>query len=114
MQILYLLGVGRFYTYDYGSTATASTQSQSSVAMKSFLSNTLTGQLNNIISNAIGPSNWSFGTNLATGDVGWSDMEVEGLLSGRLLNNRLLINGNFGYRDRAAYSTGFVGDFDIQ
>lgn len=114
MQILYLLGVGRFYTYDYGSTATASTQSQSSVAMKSFLSNTLTGQLNNIISNAIGPSNWSFGTNLSTGEVGWSDMEVEGLLSGRLLNNRLLINGNFGYRDRAAYSTGFVGDFDIQ
>ena len=114
MQIIYLLSVGRFYTYDYGATATASTQSQSSVAMKSFLSNTLTGQLNNIISNAIGSSNWSFGTNLSTGEVGWSDMEVEGLLSGRLLNNRLLINGNFGYRDRAAYSTGFVGDFDIQ
>ncbi len=112
MQIIYLLGVGRFYTYDYGSTA--STQSQSSVAMKSFLSNTLTGQLNNIISNAIGSSNWSFGTNLSTGEVGWSDMEVEGLLSGRLLNNRLLVNGNFGYRDRSTYSTGFVGDFDIQ
>ena len=114
MQIIYLLSVGRFYTYDYGNTATASSQSQSSVAMKSFLSNTLTGQLNNIISNAIGSSNWSFGTNLSTGSVGWSDMEVEGLLSGRLLNNRLLINGNFGYRDRSTYSTGFVGDFDIQ
>ncbi len=114
MQIIYLLSVGRFYTYDYGNTATASTQSQSSVAMKSFLSNTLSGQLNNIISNAIGSSNWSFGTNLSTGSVGWSDMEVEGLLSGRLLNNRLLINGNFGYRDRPTYSNNFVGDFDIQ
>lgn len=114
MQILYLLGVGRFYTYDYGSLATASTQSQSSVAMKSFLSNTLSSQLNNIISNAIGSSNWTFGANLSTGSVGWSDMEVEGLLSGKLFNNRLLINGNFGYRDRPAYSTNFVGDFDIR
>ena len=114
MQILYLLGVGRFYTYDYGSLATSSTQSQSSVAMKSFLSNTLSSQLNNLISNAIGSSNWTFGANLSTGSVGWSDMEVEGLLSGKLFNNRLLINGNFGYRDRPAYSTNFVGDFDIR
>ncbi len=119
MQILYLLGVGRFYTYDYGNLAQSSEQSQSSVAMKSFLSNTLSSQLNNIISNAIGNNNWTFGTNLSTGNVGWSDMEVEGLLSGRLLNNRLLINGNFGYRDRTASlgntsnTTNFVGDFDI-
>ena len=81
--------------------------------MKSFLSNTLSGQLNNIISNAVGSSKWSFGTNLSTGQIGWSDMEVAGILSGRLLNNRLLINGNFGYRDRAASTTNFVGDFDI-
>lgn len=113
MQILYLLSVGRFYTYDYGNLEQSSTQSQSSVAMKSFLSNTISSQLNNIISNAIGSSNWSFGTNLSTGHVGWSDMEVEGLLSGRLLNNRLLINGNFGYRDRPEMSTNFVGDFDV-
>lgn len=116
MQILYLLGVGRFYTYNYSSTETAANQAQSSVAMKSFLSNTLSSQLNNIISNAMGVSNWTFGANLSTGAVGWSDMEVEGILSGRLLNNRLLINGNFGYRDRPAYSstTNFVGDFDVR
>ena len=41
MQVLYLLGVGRFYTYDYASTEAAAKESQSSVAMKSFLSNTL-------------------------------------------------------------------------
>lgn len=115
MQILYLLGVGRFYTYNYATTETAATQSQSSVAMKSFLANTISGQLNDIISNAIGSSNWTFGANLSTGSTGWSDMEVEGLLSGRLLNNRLLINGNFGYRDRPIYtSTNFVGDFDLR
>ena len=114
MQVLYLLGVGRFYTYDFGSTEAAANQSQSSVAMKSFLSNTLSSQLNNIISNAMGTTNWTFGANLSTGSVGWSDMEVEGLLSGRLLNNRLIFNGNFGYHDRSAYSgTNFVGDFDL-
>ena len=116
MQILYLLGVGRFYTYNYAATEAAANQSQSAVAMKSFLSNTLSSQLNNIIANAVGSSNWTFGANLTTGTVGWSDMEVEGILSGRLLNNRLLINGNFGYRDRPTYSntTNFVGDFDVQ
>ena len=107
-----VLGVGRFYTYDYGSMEHAN-QSQSSIAMKSFLSNTLSNQLNEIITNAIGSSNWSFGTNLSTGQVGWSDMEVEGLIRGRLLNNRLLINGNFGYHDRPTMSTNFVGDFDV-
>lgn len=114
MQIIYLLGVGRFYTYDYGNTETATRQSQSSVAMKSFLSNTLSSQLNSILSNAIGSSNWTFGTNLSTGSVGWSDMEVDGLLSGRLLNNRLIFNGNFGYRERTTSSTNFVGDFDLR
>lgn len=114
MQIIYLLGIGRFYTYDYASTASASQQSQGASATNSFLSNTLSSQLNNLIGNAIGSSKWTFGTNLSTGNMGWSDMEIDGLLSGRLLNNRLLINGNFGYRDRPTYSNNFVGDFDIR
>ena len=114
MQIIYLLGIGRFYTYDYASTASASQQSQGTSAANSFLSNTLSSQLNNLIGNAIGSSNWTFGTNFSTGNMGWSDMEIDGLLNGRLLNNRLLINGNFGYRDRPSYSNNFVGDFDIR
>lgn len=115
MQVLYLLGVGRFYTYNYNETASATTQSQTNVAMKSFLSTTLSSQFNNLLSNAIGNRNWTFGANLATGTVGWSDMEIEGLLSGKLFNNRLLINGNFGYRDRPTMAqTNFVGDFDVQ
>ncbi len=112
MQVIYLLGIGRFYTYDYNNAD----QSQSSVAMKSLLSSTLSGQLNQMFSNILGNnSNWNIGTNLSTGEVGWSDMDVEGLLSGRLLNNRLLINGNFGYRDNNTTSTSnFIGDFDLQ
>lgn len=111
MQVIYLLGIGRFYTYDYQNTE----QSQSSVAMKSLLSSTLSGQLNQMLSSIIGNnSNWNIGTNLSTGEQGWSDMDVEGLLSGRLLNNRLLINGNFGYRDNTTTTSNFIGDFDIQ
>ena len=41
-------------------------------------------------------------------------MEVEGILSGQLLNNRLLINGNFGYRDNPMANTNFVGDFEAE
>jgi hypothetical protein len=36
------------------------------------------------------------------------------MLSGQLLNNRLLINGNFGYRDNPLANTNFVGDFDAE
>ena len=111
MQVVYLLGIGRFYTYDYNNTE----QSQSAVAMKSLLSSTLSGQINQMFSTIIGDnSNWNFGTNFSTGEIGWSDMDVEGMLSGRLLNNRLLINGNFGYRDNPTTTNNFIGDFDLQ
>lgn len=31
-----------------------------------------------------------------------------------LLNNRLLINGQFGYRDNANATQSFIGDFDVR
>lgn len=112
MQVLYLLGVGRFYAYNYTNNDLG--QSQSMLMMNSLLSSTLSSQINNIISDAIGSNNWTFGTNISTGQLGWNDMEVEGLVSSRLLNNRLILNGNFGYSDRVAATTNFVGDFDMQ
>ena len=115
-QILYLLGVGRFYTFDFAQVQREGQTSQTASAMNSLLSNTLSSQLNDIIQNAVASSNWTIGTNLSTGNYGWRDMEVEGILSGRLLNNRLLFNGNLGYRERMTQTTGtnFVGDFDLQ
>jgi Family of unknown function (DUF490). len=114
MQIIYLLGVGRFYAPNHSQIATNSNETQTGAAMKSFLSSTLSNQLNSIISNAMNSPNWTFGANLSTGSLGTNTMEIEGLLSGRLLNNRLLINGNFGYRDNTYNTTNFVGDFDAQ
>ncbi len=107
MQMLYLLGIGKFYTESNVGT-------QQSDMMSSVLSSTLSGQLNNILSHVVDNNNWNIGTNLSTGEKGWTDMEVEGILSGQLLNNRLLVNGNFGYRDNPMANTNFVGDFEAE
>ncbi len=104
-QIIYLLAIGKFYTLDYNN----STQSNPT---SSLAFSTLSGQLNNMLSQVINSRNWNVGTNLSTGENGWSDVEAEAVLSGRLLNNRLIINGNFGYRDNVMQSTNFVGDFE--
>jgi hypothetical protein len=112
-QIIYLLGLGRFYTNEY---ARMNNDNKSSQAVNSLLSSTLSGQINNMLSNVIGTdSKWNFGTGLTTGENGWEDLDVEGILSGRLLDDRLLINGNFGYRDNSITQTSnFIGDFDVR
>jgi hypothetical protein len=116
-QVIFLLGIGRFYKQRANnSTADGTTQqSQTTLAMQSLLSGTLSSQLNNMLSNIINNNKWNFGANISTGNEGWNNAEYEGLLSGRLLNNRLLINGQFGYRSSInTNTTNFVGDFDIQ
>ena len=44
----------------------------------------------------------------------WPGLEVAGIISGRALNNRLLINGNIGYRESEMHNSNFVGDVDVQ
>lgn len=106
-QIIYLLGIGKFYAYDYGENSNRSSSATSSLAFS-----TLSGQLNNMLSQVMENKNWNIGANFSTGQEGWSDVEAEAILSGRLLNNRLLINGNFGYRENVMANTNFVGDFE--
>ena len=115
-QVLYLLAVGRFYSQNNNSNSSLTTQQQSrtSLAMQSILSGTISQQLNTILNTVTKNDNWNFGANISTGDEGWNNAEYEGLLSGRMLNNRLLFNGQFGYRDNANATTSFIGDFDLQ
>jgi hypothetical protein len=115
-QVIYLLAVGRFYPQGANNANESETQrNNTSLAMQSLLSGTLSGQLNTMLSQVIKSNNWNFGANISTGDEGWNNAEYEGLISGRLLNNRLLINGQFGYRDNATKaSPSFIGDFDIR
>ena len=115
MQAMYLLSVGRFYTYNNDMANSEQTSTQTSMAMNSFLSSTLSSNINNLLQNFGGNNrNWSFGTNLATGSDGWNDMDVEGMFTGRLFKGRLLIDGNLGYRDRSAYNSNFIGDFSAR
>ena len=111
-QVIYLLSIGRFYTQNANNAD--ENQSQTSLAMQSLLSGTISQQINNVLGTLVHSSNWNFGANISTGDEGWNNAEYEGLLSGRLLNNRLLINGQFGYRDNANATTSFIGDFDVR
>ena len=115
-QVLYLLGIGRFYAQTKNNQASedAAQQSQTSLAMQSLLSGTISQQINTVLSSLVNNNNWNFGANISTGDEGFNNAEYEGLLSGRLLNNRLLFNGQFGYRDNANATQSFIGDFDLR
>lgn len=104
-QIIYLLALNRFYTPDYMSATKGNDlMSVASGTLSSQLSNIL-GQLSDKIS--VAPS-------LRTDNGDFSDVEVDVALSSTLLNNRLLLNGNFGYRDKALNSNQFIGDFDVE
>lgn len=105
-QIIYLLGIGKFYAYNYAENSNRSN------ATSSLAFSTLSSQLNNMISQVMENKNWNIGANLSSGQDGWNGVEAEAILSGRLLNNRLLINGNFGYRENVMTNTNFIGDFE--
>ena len=112
MQFIYLLGIGKFYTYDYNNPL--ATNTQNTTAVESLISNTLSGQLNNMLGQIIDNDNWNISSNISTSERGWNSMEVEGMLEGRLLNDRLLINGNLGYRENPVANSNFIGDFELQ
>jgi hypothetical protein len=114
-QVIYLLAIGRFYTQGVNSMVNNQQNDQTSLAMQSLLSGTLSAQLNNVLNQFLKNDNWNFGANITTGNEGWHNAEYEGIVNARMLNNRLLFNGQFGYRDNAKQATpSFIGDFDVQ
>lgn len=119
-QVIYLLALGRFYTsgVNNSSSVTGSSNSeysQTTRTMQSIFSGALSSQINNVLSSVVNDNNWNFGANIITGTEGWKNAEYEGLVTGRMLNNRLLINGQFGYKDsQVKDNQTFIGDFDIK
>lgn len=112
MQFVYLLGIGKFYTFDTNSGAQTN-DVHTSTAVESLISNTLSSQLSNMLGKIINNGNWDISGNFSTSERGWNSMEVEGMLRGRLLNNRLQINGNLGYRENPIANKNVVGDFEV-
>ena len=113
-QVVYLLAIGRFYNQGVNNANDNQTD-RTSLAMQSFLSGTLSTQINTLLGQIIKNNNWNFGANISTGNEGWHNAEYEGIINGRMLNNRLHFNGQFGYRDNATKANpSFIGDFDLQ
>lgn len=105
-QIIYLLALNRFYTPEYmGSSSNGG-------ELASVASSTLSSQLSNMFGQLTNKFSLSPSFRSDKGD--FSDLEVDVALTSRLLNNRLIINGNFGYRDKSTSQTTFIGDFDIE
>lgn len=104
-QIVYLLTLSRFYTPDY-MTATRGNE------LVSMASSTLSSQLSSMLGQI--SDNWSIAPSVRSDKGDFTDVEVDLALSSSLLNNRLLLNGNFGYRDNALNSNSFIGDFDVE
>ena len=114
-QVLYLLGIGRFYTQGINNAQSQQQYGQTELAMQSFLSGTMSTQINEVLSQVLKSNSWNFGANISTGNEGWNNAEYEGLINGQMLNNRLLVNGQFGYRDKVTTaSPSFIGDFDLR
>ena len=107
-QIIYLLALNSFYTPDYMADSSRSNE------LVSVASSTISSQLTNLLGQM--SENWSVSPNFRSENGDFSDIEVELALSSQLLNNRLLFNGNFGYRDNAlnTRNSNFIGDFDIE
>ena len=106
-QIIYLLALNKFYTPDYMNVGQTNNNELVSVA-----SSALSSQLNNLLGQI--NENINIGTNLRSEKGDFSDVEVEVALSSQLLNNRLIINGNIGYRDNDVNNNTFIGDFDLE
>ena len=104
-QILYLLALNRFYTPEYMSTTKGN-------EIFSVASSTLSSQLSSMLGQL--SDNWSIAPYLRSDLGDFSDVEVDVALSSTLLNNRLRLNGNFGYRDKSLNTNQFIGDFDIE
>ncbi len=105
-QIIYLLALNRFYTPDYMASTTKGNE------LVSVASSTISSQLGSILGQL--SDNWSIAPNFRSDRGDFSDVEVDVALSSQLLNNRLLLNGNFGYRDKSLNNNSFIGDFDIE
>ena len=112
-EVIYLLLFSKFYTPQYAQ----SSQSRTGSELTSFASASITSQLNQILGHI--SNNFTMGTNFRTDKGDFSDMEMDLSLSTRLLGDRLLLNGNVGYRDPAnrigmGNTNSFIGDFDIE
>lgn len=111
-QVAFLLLADKFYMPEYTQSANTYSSNVLGSTLTPFLSSTLFGQINNALSQLVG--NFSVGFNYrnsGTNTVKSNEYEGEVLYQP---NNRLIINGKFGYRDDNLSKNKFIGDVDIE
>lgn len=118
IQFMYLLAMGRFYAYDVNAD---DRNASSPSAMESIVNSAVSGQVNNILSSLLNSDKFTLSSNLSAGSylsndaTNLSNKELEGILEAHLLDNRLLVNGNFGYRENTINNTSdFIGDVEVR
>ncbi len=108
-QILYLLVFNRFYTPEY---LQANTNNVGLNETYSLISSTVTGQINNWLSKMT--DDFTIGFNMrADGQGADASQEYETQFQYQP-NNRLLINGNFGYRYNDISNQPLFGNLDVE
>ncbi len=111
-QVVYLLVFGRFFTPEY--LATSSDGASGLNATYSFLSSTLTSQINNWIGKITNSAIFSLGVAFRSEGYGANDsQEYEANFQIQPVD-RLLINGNIGYRYNDITNRPVFGDLDVE
>lgn len=105
-QMIYLLVLNRFYSPEYSGGEGQGGE------LASVASSTISGQIQNIIGSLT--DKFTLSPQFRSERSDFSDIGVDVALSSKLFDNRLLINGNLGYRDKSTSQTTFIGDFDIE
>ena len=110
-QVMYLLLFNKFYTPDYAKGTTTFASSLGTNTMSLF-SNTAFGQINNWLSQM--SNTFQLGANIRSTGVGTqAAQEYEAEISFQP-NNRLLVNGNLGYRNDDLAKNKIIGDVDVE
>ncbi len=108
-QILYLLVFNRFYTPDYLKSAESVVGLNESFSL---ISSTVTGQINNWLSKMTDA--FTIGFNMRADGLGAESSQEYETQFQYQPNERLLINGNFGYRYNDISNQPFFGNLDVE
>jgi len=105
-QILYLILFHKFFTPENIRTTTVGVNEGLSLAMASG-----SAQINNYLQSILNSNVLSLGFDWQKADVESDEVKAQILIQP---NNRLIINGNIGYRNDNISENKFIGDFDLE
>ncbi len=108
-QILYLLVFNKFYTPEYLQTTTENVGVSETYSL---LSSTITGQINNWLGKLT--KDFTVGFNVRSDGTGYDASQEYETQFQYQPNNRLLINGNFGYRYNDISNQPLFGNLDVE